>query len=50
MYDEVYRDELERIKDLTMKKHVTEVELFFKTGQVFTILELETWTEVMFED
>nr|GEW76997.1 putative reverse transcriptase domain-containing protein [Tanacetum cinerariifolium] len=45
IYDEVYIDELDRIKELDMKKQVAEVEIFFKTGQCFTIFELETWSE-----
>ena len=49
IYDEVYRDELKRINELTMKKQLADVELFFKTGQVFTLLELETWTEEMLD-
>ena len=49
VYDEVYRDELDRIKDLCGKKQLAEVEFFFKTGQVFTLNELESWTEEMLE-
>ncbi|GKA33214.1 RNA-directed DNA polymerase, eukaryota, reverse transcriptase zinc-binding domain protein, partial [Tanacetum coccineum] len=49
IYDEVYRDELDRIKVLDMRKQCAEVELFFKTGQVFTVYELETWTDEKLE-
>ncbi|GJY90172.1 hypothetical protein Tco_0505368 [Tanacetum coccineum] len=49
IFDEVYRDELDRIKVLDMRKQCAKPELFFKTGQVFTIYELETWTDEMLE-
>ncbi|PWA96287.1 hypothetical protein CTI12_AA039860 [Artemisia annua] len=49
VYDEVYRDELDRIKELCVKKQLAEVEFFFKTSQVFTLNELESWTEEMLE-
>ncbi|GKD71309.1 hypothetical protein Tco_1325399 [Tanacetum coccineum] len=49
IYDEVYKDELDRINVLDIRKQCAEVELFFKTGQVFTIYELETWTDEKLE-
>nr|GEU57000.1 putative reverse transcriptase domain-containing protein [Tanacetum cinerariifolium] len=45
IYNEVYIDELDRIKELDMKKQVAKVEIFFKTGQCFTIFKLETWSK-----
>ncbi|GJX38204.1 hypothetical protein Tco_0251507 [Tanacetum coccineum] len=45
MYDEVYRDEHNRIEVMIMKKQLAEAELFFKTGQVLSIVEMETWSE-----
>nr|GEX22796.1 hypothetical protein [Tanacetum cinerariifolium] len=47
--DKVYRDELDRIKVLDMRKQCAEVEPFFKTGHIFTIYELETWTNEKLE-
>nr|GEV70328.1 hypothetical protein [Tanacetum cinerariifolium] len=49
VYDEVYRDELDRIKEMKLKLQLAEVELFFKTRQVFSNHELETWTEEKLE-
>ncbi|GJU38610.1 putative ribonuclease H-like domain-containing protein [Tanacetum coccineum] len=45
--EDLKRDENERIKGLVTKKQLIEVELFFATGQVLTIYELETWTDEM---
>ncbi|PWA53233.1 hypothetical protein CTI12_AA446970 [Artemisia annua] len=45
VYDEVYRDELERIKNLGKKKDQTEVPFFFNTKQVFSQVEFETWND-----
>nr|GEY76397.1 hypothetical protein [Tanacetum cinerariifolium] len=47
--DKVYRDELDRIKVLDMWKQCAEVETFFKIGHIFTIYELETWTNKKLE-
>ena len=44
-YNEVYRNELERIKGLDIKKNQSEVQLFFKIKQVFTLLDFETWND-----
>ncbi|GJV59378.1 RNA-directed DNA polymerase, eukaryota, reverse transcriptase zinc-binding domain protein [Tanacetum coccineum] len=48
-YNEAYRDEMERIKGLVLKKHLAEVDLFFATGQVLTIYEVDTWTDEMID-
>ncbi|GKE06300.1 RNA-directed DNA polymerase, eukaryota, reverse transcriptase zinc-binding domain protein [Tanacetum coccineum] len=45
VYDEVYRDEHDRIEEMIMKKQLVEAKLFFKTGQVLSIVEMETWSE-----
>ncbi|GJX13942.1 RNA-directed DNA polymerase, eukaryota, reverse transcriptase zinc-binding domain protein [Tanacetum coccineum] len=45
VYDEVYKDELDRIKKLGMRKNLAEVELLFKKGQIFTIFDMKTWNE-----
>ncbi|GJW41583.1 hypothetical protein Tco_0067428 [Tanacetum coccineum] len=44
IYEEVYKDELDRIKDLSLKLQLAETELFFMTGQVFTINEWNDWS------
>ncbi|GJX54534.1 hypothetical protein Tco_0282903 [Tanacetum coccineum] len=49
IYDEVYRDEIERIKELKLRKQFAEVEIFFKTGQILSIDELETWSDKKLE-
>ncbi|GKC55611.1 hypothetical protein Tco_1083209 [Tanacetum coccineum] len=48
-YNEAYRDEMERINGLVLKKHLAEVDLFFATGQVLTIYEVDTWTDEMID-
>ncbi|GJU37562.1 RNA-directed DNA polymerase, eukaryota, reverse transcriptase zinc-binding domain protein [Tanacetum coccineum] len=45
VYDQVFRDELERIKYMIISKLFAEAELFFKIGHVFTKHELDTWPE-----
>ena len=45
VYDEVYRDELERIRKMGSKKKQAEIQLFYKTNQVLTHVEFETWDE-----
>nr|GEW51521.1 hypothetical protein [Tanacetum cinerariifolium] len=45
VYDEVYRDRHDRIEEMIMKKQLAKVELFFKTEQVLSIVEVETWSE-----
>ncbi|GKF59758.1 hypothetical protein Tco_0176544 [Tanacetum coccineum] len=49
MYDQIFKDELERIKDMILKKLLAEAELFFKTGQIFTKHELDTWPDEKIE-
>ncbi|GJR68831.1 RNA-directed DNA polymerase, eukaryota, reverse transcriptase zinc-binding domain protein [Tanacetum coccineum] len=49
MYDQIFRDELERIKDMILKKLLAEAELFVKTGQIFTKHELDTWPDEKIE-
>lgn len=49
VYDDVYKDELGKINEMLVRKQLIEVELFFTTGEVFTIYELETWTDEMKE-
>lgn len=49
VYDEVYRDELERIKEMSTKKKQLEVKMFFKSKQMFTKLEFKTWDEEKLE-
>ena len=49
VYDEVYMDEVERIKELGVKKWQTEVQFFFKTKQILSQHELETWTDEKIE-
>ncbi|GJX59586.1 hypothetical protein Tco_0290976 [Tanacetum coccineum] len=46
VYDEVYRDEHDRIEEMIMKKQLAEVELFCKIRQVLSIVEMETWIVV----
>ncbi|GKA35541.1 RNA-directed DNA polymerase, eukaryota, reverse transcriptase zinc-binding domain protein [Tanacetum coccineum] len=43
VYDEVYKYEHDKIEEIIMKKQLAEVELFFKIGQVLSIVEMETW-------
>ncbi|GKC80075.1 hypothetical protein Tco_1130849 [Tanacetum coccineum] len=45
VYDEVYRDEHDRIEEMIMKKQLAEVELFCKIRQVLSIVEMETWSK-----
>ncbi|GJS84798.1 zinc knuckle CX2CX4HX4C containing protein [Tanacetum coccineum] len=45
VYDEVYRDEHDRIEEMIIKKQLVEVELFCKIRQVLSIVEMETWSE-----
>ncbi|GJX40547.1 hypothetical protein Tco_0255537, partial [Tanacetum coccineum] len=45
VYDQVFRDELERIKDMIISKLIAKAKLFFKTEHVFTKHELDTWLE-----
>ncbi|GJW56197.1 hypothetical protein Tco_0102928 [Tanacetum coccineum] len=45
VYDEAYRDEKDRIKEMTMNKQLAEVKVFFKTWQVLSIFEMENWSE-----
>nr|GEZ19867.1 hypothetical protein [Tanacetum cinerariifolium] len=40
VYDEVYRDEHDMIEEMIMKKQLAEIELFSKTGQVLSIVEM----------
>ncbi|GJR80901.1 hypothetical protein Tco_0151686 [Tanacetum coccineum] len=49
IYDQIFRDELERIKDMILKKLLVEAELFVKTGQIFTKHELDTWPDEKIE-
>nr|GEY71228.1 hypothetical protein [Tanacetum cinerariifolium] len=49
IYDEVYRDEQDKIKEMIMKKQLAEVELLFKTGQILSVAEMETWSEEKLE-
>ena len=45
VYDEVYRDELERIRKMGSKKKQAEIQLFYKTNHFLTHVEFETWDE-----
>ncbi|GKA88883.1 RNA-directed DNA polymerase, eukaryota, reverse transcriptase zinc-binding domain protein [Tanacetum coccineum] len=49
LYDEIYKDELQRINDMSMEKQLAEAEFFFKTGQIFSVFELETWSDEKLE-
>ncbi|GJZ67450.1 RNA-directed DNA polymerase, eukaryota, reverse transcriptase zinc-binding domain protein [Tanacetum coccineum] len=47
VYDEIYRDELNKIKEWVGEKQLAEVELFFLSEQVLTDEVRNSWTEEM---